>query len=101
MASSGRRFDPSHSAATSFAAIIDPSTNAPVCTVVRATVRAPSCMLADALTKVVMIQGGIRRTAPWALPRERADGDGGRRHPSHARLARRGVPCALVLVSAG
>jgi FAD:protein FMN transferase len=57
VASSGRRFDPFHSAATSFAAIIDPSTNAPVCTVVGATVRAPSCMLADALTKVVMIQG--------------------------------------------
>jgi FAD:protein FMN transferase len=56
MASSGRRFDPVHSASTSFAAIIDPSTNAPVCTVVGATVRAPSCMLADALTKVVMIQ---------------------------------------------
>jgi FAD:protein FMN transferase len=57
VASSGRRFDPFHSASTSFAAIIDPSTNAPVCTVVGATVRAPSCMLADALTKVVMIQG--------------------------------------------
>jgi len=57
VASSGRRFDPFHSASTSFAAIIDPSTNAPVRTVVGATVRAPSCMLADALTKVVMIQG--------------------------------------------
>jgi FAD:protein FMN transferase len=56
VASSGRRFDPFHSASTSFAAIIDHSTNAPVCTVVGATVRAPSCMLADALTKVVMIQ---------------------------------------------
>lgn len=57
LASSGRRFDPVHSASTSVAAIIDPSTNAPVRTVVGATVRAPSCMLADALTKVVMIQG--------------------------------------------
>ena len=57
LASSGRRFDPVHSAATSVAAIIDPSTNAPVRTIVGATVRAPSCMLADALTKVVMIQG--------------------------------------------
>ena len=57
LASSGRRFDPVHSAATSVTAIIDPSTNAPVRTVVGATVRAPSCMLADALTKVVMIQG--------------------------------------------
>jgi len=57
VASSGRRFDPFHSASTSFAAIIDPSTSAPVCTVVGATVRAPSCMRADALTKIVMIQG--------------------------------------------
>ena len=57
LASSGRRFDPVHSATTSVAAIIDPSTNAPVHTIVGATVRAPSCMLADALTKVVMIQG--------------------------------------------
>ena len=57
LASSARRFDPVHSAVTSFAAVIDPSTNAPVFTVVGATVRAPSCMLADALTKVVMIQG--------------------------------------------
>jgi FAD:protein FMN transferase len=57
LASSGRRFDPVHSASTSVTAIIDPSTSAPVRTVVGATVRAPSCMLADALTKVVMIQG--------------------------------------------
>jgi FAD:protein FMN transferase len=57
LASSGRRFDPVHSASTSVAAIIDPSTNAPVRTVVGTTVRAPSCMLADALTKIVMIQG--------------------------------------------
>jgi FAD:protein FMN transferase len=57
LASSGRRFDPVHSAATSVAAIIDPSTNAPVRAIVGATVRAPSCMLADALTKVVMIKG--------------------------------------------
>ena len=57
LASSGRRFDPIYSSSTSFATIIDPSTNAPVCAVVGATVRASSCMLADALTKVVMIQG--------------------------------------------
>jgi FAD:protein FMN transferase len=57
LASSGRRFDPVHSASTSVAAIIDPNTNAPVRTIVGATVRAPSCVLADALTKVVMIQG--------------------------------------------
>jgi FAD:protein FMN transferase len=57
LASSGRRFDPVDSASTSVAAIIDPSTSEPARTVVGATVRAPSCMLADALTKVVMIQG--------------------------------------------
>jgi hypothetical protein len=54
--SNGPRFDPVHSAAASGAAIIDPSTNAPGCTVVGATLRAPSCMCADSLTKVVMIQ---------------------------------------------
>jgi hypothetical protein len=54
--SNGPRFDPVHSAAASGAAIIDPSTNAPGCTVVGATLRAAWCMRADSLTKVVMIQ---------------------------------------------
>ena len=70
LASSGPRFDPVHSTSTSDAAIIDPSTNAPARTVAGATVRAPSCMLADALTKVVMIQG---ESAGSLLARYHAD----------------------------
>ena len=57
VASSGTRFDlfGSHDIAKS--AIVDPRDRAAVCAIKGATVRASSCMLADALTKVVMIAG--------------------------------------------
>ena len=62
LATSGGRFDPAaaHVAMASAAtasAVIDPRTAAPVTGVVGATVRAPTCMLADALTKIVMAMG--------------------------------------------
>lgn len=57
LASTARRFDPFHGAETATSAVIDPSTGQPVQLVDGTTVRAPSCMIADALTKVVMIAG--------------------------------------------
>jgi FAD:protein FMN transferase len=57
LASSGRCFDPFRSAASVPPAIIDPSTGEAVQAIHAATVRAPSCMLADGLTKVVMVAG--------------------------------------------
>jgi thiamine biosynthesis lipoprotein len=55
LASSGRMFDPVRSAEAGETAVFDPNTRSPVHAVAGATVRAPSCMIADALTKVVMI----------------------------------------------
>jgi thiamine biosynthesis lipoprotein len=55
LASSGRCFDPFHSHEPVGSAVIDPSNRKPVRAALGATVRAPSCMLADALTKVVMV----------------------------------------------
>jgi FAD:protein FMN transferase len=57
LASTARRFDPFQSADTASSAIIDPGTRKPARAVDGATVRAPSCMTADALTKMVMIAG--------------------------------------------
>jgi thiamine biosynthesis lipoprotein len=57
LASSARMFDPTSSSVPTLAATIDPRTGAPADRVAGVTVRAPSCMLADALTKVVMILG--------------------------------------------
>lgn len=57
LASTGRRFDLFQSADVADSAIIDPSTRGPTRMVDAATVRAPSCMVADALTKIVMITG--------------------------------------------
>jgi len=57
LASTGARFDPFQSSDTMGSAIIDPGTQEPVRTIEGATVRAPSCMVADALTKIVMIAG--------------------------------------------
>jgi FAD:protein FMN transferase len=57
LASSGHRFDPLRSANTSGTATIDPRIGKPVQTIIAATVRAPTCMIADALTKVVMVEG--------------------------------------------
>ena len=65
LASSGRRFDPFHSTDAADAAVIEPDTQMPARSVHGATVCAPSCMVADALTKVVMI-AGKRAAAPLA-----------------------------------
>lgn len=57
LASSGSRFDPVASGDIAFPAAIDPQARAPARTVAGATVRAPTCILADGLTKVVMVAG--------------------------------------------
>jgi len=57
VASSGGRFDPFGSPDPAACAVIDARTGAPVRTIAGVTVRAPHCILADALTKVVMIAG--------------------------------------------
>ncbi len=55
LASSGGVFDPAVSSHAAGCAIIDPRALRPVSRALGASVRAPSCMIADALTKVVMI----------------------------------------------
>jgi FAD:protein FMN transferase len=55
LASSGRIFDSHRSAHIGETAVFDPDLRAPVRAIAGATVCAPSCMIADALTKVVMI----------------------------------------------
>ena len=57
LASSGRTFDLLQFAEAGDCAVFDPMTQGPVRGIVGATVRAPCCMIADALTKVVMIAG--------------------------------------------
>ncbi len=57
IASSGPQFDPLRSLDVWGPAVVDPASGEPVCAVIGATVRAPSCMVADALTKVVMTGG--------------------------------------------
>jgi FAD:protein FMN transferase len=57
LASTALGFDPVTSGRSSHCSIIDPRFGEPVTAVSGATVRAPSCMIADALTKVVMIGG--------------------------------------------
>ena len=57
LASSGRTFDLLQLAEAGECAVFDPMTQTPVRGIVGATVRAPCCMIADALTKVVMITG--------------------------------------------
>jgi FAD:protein FMN transferase len=57
LASSARRFDPFASAETAGSAIIDPGSGRPTSAIDAVSVRAPSCMIADALTKIVMIAG--------------------------------------------
>lgn len=55
IASSGARFDPFQSLVDAGSpAVIDPVSGEPVRTIIGATVRAPSCVWADALTKIVM-----------------------------------------------
>ena len=65
LASSARRFDPFRSADTADTAVIEPKTQMPARAAHGATVCAPSCMVADALTKVVMV-AGKRAAAPLA-----------------------------------
>jgi FAD:protein FMN transferase len=57
LATSGGCFDPMAGSMPTGSAVIDPRTAAPVAGIIGTTVRAPSCMLADALTKVVMTMG--------------------------------------------
>jgi len=57
LATSGGRFDPFGSADVIDPAVVDPRTREIVHAVAGVTVRAPSCLVADALTKVVMIAG--------------------------------------------
>jgi FAD:protein FMN transferase len=57
LASSARRFDLFHTADTADTAVIDPATGRAPEIVDGVTVRAPSCLIADALTKIVMIAG--------------------------------------------
>ncbi len=62
LASSGRTFDLLEFAEAGDCAVFDPVTQQPVRGIVGATVRAPCCMIADALTKVVMIAGAGTET---------------------------------------
>jgi len=57
LASSGQRFDPMQSRSIFKSAIIDPTGAIVPCDMAGATVRAASCMVADALTKVAMLAG--------------------------------------------
>jgi len=57
LASTALSFDPVAPDRPSYCSVIDPRSGAPVATMSGATVRAPSCMIADALTKVIMIGG--------------------------------------------
>ena len=57
LASSGGQHDPSQRRVAVDSAVIDPRTLRPARAALGATVCAPSCMIADALTKIVMITG--------------------------------------------
>jgi FAD:protein FMN transferase len=57
LASTGRRLDPFGGAHAAAPAVIDARTGAPAQAIAGVTVRAPTAMMADALTKVVMIAG--------------------------------------------
>lgn len=57
LASTARRFDLVDGGDPGSSATIDPSTLRPAGLIDGVTVRAPSCMIADALTKIVMISG--------------------------------------------
>jgi thiamine biosynthesis lipoprotein len=57
LACTARRFDLFQSAETASSAIVDPVTRKPTHAIDAAAVRAPTCMVADALTKIVMIFG--------------------------------------------
>jgi len=57
IASSGPQFNPLQTLDVTCPAVIDPASGEPVCAVIGATVKAPFCLFADALTKVVMVGG--------------------------------------------
>jgi thiamine biosynthesis lipoprotein len=57
LATSGRLFNPFHSLDCHGSPAVDPSTQEPVTEIAGATVRAQSCAIADALTKIAMIIG--------------------------------------------
>jgi FAD:protein FMN transferase len=57
LASSAGRFDPLQSADAFCATTINPATGEPVAEFAGASVCAPSCIIADALTKIVLIRG--------------------------------------------
>jgi FAD:protein FMN transferase len=57
LASSAGRFDPLQSADAFCATTIDPATGEPVAEFAGASVCAPSCIIADALTKIVLVSG--------------------------------------------
>jgi thiamine biosynthesis lipoprotein len=57
LASTGARFDPFDSPFVVSTAVFDPRAREPASLIAGASVRAPSAMLADALTKVVMVAG--------------------------------------------
>jgi thiamine biosynthesis lipoprotein len=57
IASSGPQFNPLQSLDVTCPAVIDPASGEPVWAIIGATVRASSCLFADALTKIVMTGG--------------------------------------------
>src|SRR5262249_54832410 len=57
LASSARGFDPPQSGEAFSSTTIDPATGAPSVEFAGASVCAPSCIIADALTKIVLISG--------------------------------------------
>ncbi|WP_246788166.1 FAD:protein FMN transferase [Bradyrhizobium sp. CCBAU 53421] len=57
LASTARRFDLVEGPCLGASAIINPATGEPAAAIIGATIHAPSCVTADALTKVAMISG--------------------------------------------
>jgi thiamine biosynthesis lipoprotein len=57
LASTALSFDPVSTDQPSHSSIIDPRSGEPVVAMIGAAVRAPSCLIADALTKVIMLTG--------------------------------------------
>ncbi|WP_426410555.1 FAD:protein FMN transferase [Bradyrhizobium ganzhouense] len=57
LASTARRVEPFESSEPGCSAVIDPATQRPASLIDGVSIRAPSCMIADALTKIVMISG--------------------------------------------
>ena len=79
LASSARLFDPMESNGSFISSTIDPATQEPAAEIAGATVCAPSCIVADALTKIVLISGeraaGILKNYQASALLESAAGD--------------------------